>query len=150
MNSKKPRYKGRCFCEIPRWGLSQERSNDQNPSRVSRLKIRYRLPTNDPQDFQPRIDMDFTKAIPIFIPSIFTLSMTDLLRVITPLRQAVINRVFIGVKQTPFGDTALNDGLNRFLLHVIKHVEDDLPTPLYHAKDRRFIFLSSPSTAFTF
>jgi len=33
-NSKKPKYKGRCSWEIPRWGRSQERSKDQNPSIV--------------------------------------------------------------------------------------------------------------------
>jgi len=31
---EKPRYKGRCSWEIPRWGRSQERSKDQNPSIV--------------------------------------------------------------------------------------------------------------------
>ena len=33
-NSKKPRYKGSFSWEIPRWGRSQERSRDQNPSMV--------------------------------------------------------------------------------------------------------------------
>lgn len=33
-NSKKPRYKGKFSCETPRWGRSQLRKSDQNPSIV--------------------------------------------------------------------------------------------------------------------
>ena len=31
---KKPRYNGSFSCEIPRWGLNQERNKDQKPSIV--------------------------------------------------------------------------------------------------------------------
>ena len=33
-SSKNPRYSGRLSWGIPRWGRSQERSSDQNPSSV--------------------------------------------------------------------------------------------------------------------
>jgi hypothetical protein len=33
-NWKNPRYQGSFSWEMPRWGRSQERSNDQKPSRV--------------------------------------------------------------------------------------------------------------------
>ena len=34
VNSKKARYSGRLSCEMPRWGRSQLRNNDQTPSIV--------------------------------------------------------------------------------------------------------------------
>src|SRR2546425_11536120 len=33
-NSKNPRYRGSFSCEMPRWGRSQLRKSDQNPSMV--------------------------------------------------------------------------------------------------------------------
>ncbi len=38
-NSKKPRYKGSFSWEIPRWGHSQERNSDQNPSMVFDMNL---------------------------------------------------------------------------------------------------------------
>jgi len=65
-NSKKPRYKGRCSWEIPRWGRSQERSKDQNPLH--------------------RVDMNFVEAITIFVPRIFPGVVADGLVLKAPFR----------------------------------------------------------------
>jgi hypothetical protein len=81
------------------------------------------------------IHMDFTKSVAIFISGVLASSMVHTLMVISPRTQASINAVFVCLHKCTWSNGFFDEWLDGFLLHVRKHVDDDLTTPLYHAKD---------------
>src|SRR5690349_7197628 len=86
------------------------------------------------------------EAIAILVARIFTAAMTNGLVLVTPHRQASVNAVLVGVDHRAFDDHSLNDRLDRFLLHIGQHAEDDLAIALDQAQDRR-LFLFKRATA---
>src|SRR6266481_4369165 len=91
-------------------------------------------PQQRPEPFHC-VHMDFTKAVAIFISGVLSLSMIDTLMVISPGMQAGINAVFICVNKCTWGNGFFDNWLDGLLLHIGKHVDDHLTTPLYHPKD---------------
>ena len=85
------------------------------------------------------VDMDFVKAIAILITGIFSLTMINGVMVVAPLLQSDVDRVFIGVKRTAFDNDGGDNGLDRFLLDILKQVNDHLPTTLNETEHRRFL-----------
>jgi hypothetical protein len=79
--------------------------------------------------------MDCTKSVAIFISGVLASSMVHTLMVISPRTQASIHAVFVCINTCTWSNGLFDAWLDGFLLHVRKHVDDDLPTPLYHAKD---------------
>src|SRR6266571_6152225 len=95
-----------------------------------------------------RIHMDFTKAVAIFIAGVLAPSMVDTLMVISPGPQACINAVFIRIHKRTWSNGLFDERLDGFLLHVRKHVDDDLTTPLYHPKNGWPLFVQCTTTTF--
>ena len=56
-----------------------------------------------PEPFEG-INVDFTESVSIIIPSILGSRMTDRPVVVTPLRETVVDGVFVGVHDAPHGD----------------------------------------------
>ena len=79
--------------------------------------------------------MDFIQAIAICISGVLSPSMVDMLMVISPGTQTCRNTVFVRINKRTWRNSRLNERLDRLLLHVSNHVDDDLTTPLYYPKD---------------
>jgi hypothetical protein len=58
------------------------------------------------------------KTVSIFVSSIFAIRMVDLLMLVAPFGQAVVNVIFIRVNLVAECHVARNDGLDRHLLHI--------------------------------
>src|SRR6266851_9505614 len=61
-------------------------------------------PQERPEPFH-RIDMDFTKAVAIFIAGVLALSMVDALMVVSPGAQASINTVLIRIHKCTWNNS---------------------------------------------
>ena len=94
--------------------------------------------------------MHFMKAVSIFSASIFTSRMIDALVLVTPLLQTVIDVVFVRVNQTARLDRFRHQRLNRYLLNIRQHVDDDFAVALDHAQNGRFFFCQRAAPAFSF
>jgi hypothetical protein len=94
--------------------------------------------------------MDFAKAVAIFISSVLASSMVDALMVVSPVVQASINAVLIRIHPCPGNNRVFDERLDRLLLHIGKHVDDYLTTPLHHAKDGWPLFLQCTTAPFAF
>src|ERR687889_146779 len=93
-----------------------------------------------------RIDVDLVETIAVLVTRIFAAAVTDGLVLIAPHRQASVNAVLVGVDHRAFDDHSLNDRLNRFLLHIGQHAENDLAIALDQAQDM-LLFLFERATA---
>jgi hypothetical protein len=91
-----------------------------------------------------RIDMDFAKAVAIFITGVLGLSMIDRFMGIAPGIQLVVNGVFIGKNECAGLDSLTDEGLNGLLLDIGKHPNNDFSTALDHAEDGGFSLSSVP------
>src|SRR5712692_4977401 len=101
-------------------------------------------PQQRPEAFHG-IHMDLTKAIAIFISGVLSSSMVDTLMVVSPDTQTCINAVFICINKRTRRNGLFDERLDGLLLHVGKHVDDDLTTSLNHPKDGRFLLLGGVS-----
>src|SRR5690242_2834693 len=90
--------------------------------------------------------MDLVEAIAVLVARIFAAAVTDGLVLVAPHWQASVDAVLVGVDHRAFDDHGLNDRLDRFLLHIGQHPEDDLAITLDQAQDRR-LFLFERATA---
>src|SRR2546423_10602843 len=73
-----------------------------------------------------------------------------MLMVISPGTQPCINTVFVRINKRPWRNSRFNERLNRLLLHVSNHVDDDLTTSLNHPKDGWPLFVQCTTTTFAF
>ena len=94
--------------------------------------------------------MDVVKAVAIFITSVLASSMVDALMVVSPVVQAGINAVLIRIYPCSWNNRVFDERLDRLLLHIGKHVDDDLTTPLHHAKHGWPLFLRCTTAPFAF
>ena len=85
--------------------------------------------------------MDFVKAVPVVISGVFALAMTHRAMVKSPLRQAMVNVILIGLPPGAGGDERPPDGADRGLLDVLQQPDDPLTTPLEHPENRGFFLL---------
>src|ERR1700682_3976034 len=85
-----------------------------------------------------RVDMHFVKAIAVLVASVFSLAMINGMMVVSPLRQSAIDRVFIRIKRATLGNDAGDDRSDRFLLHILEHVNDHLTAALNETEYGRF------------
>lgn len=84
--------------------------------------------------------MDFTQTVSILIASIFTRPMTHSFVGIAPLRQGIVDGVFIGIDLGARCNDCFDEWLNSRLLDIGKHPNHNRPTPLNHAENWRFFF----------
>src|SRR3954468_3344871 len=90
------------------------------------------------------------EAIAVLVARIFAAAVTDGLVLVAPHRQASVNAVLVGVDHRAFDDRSLNDRLDRFLLHIGQHAENDLAIALDQAQDRRLFLFKRTTTAGSF
>src|SRR4051812_42391391 len=90
------------------------------------------------------------EAIAVLVARIFAAAVTDGLVLVAPHRQASVNAVLVGVDHRAFDDRSLNDRLDRFLLHIGQHAENDLAIALDQAQDRRLFLLQRATAARSF
>src|SRR2546425_4812332 len=106
-------------------------------------------PQQRPEAFH-RIHMDFTKAIAIFISGVLSSSMVYTLMIVSPDMQARINTILVCINKCTWNDGVFDKGLDRLLLHIGHHVDDDLTTPLNHPKDGRPLFVQCATATLSF
>src|SRR3954452_7514489 len=87
------------------------------------------------------------EAIAVLVARIFAAAVTDGLVLVAPHRQASVNAVLVGVDHRAFDDHSLNDRLDRFLLHIGQHAENDLAITLDQAQYRRLFLFKRTTTA---
>ena len=105
---------------MPRWGRSQERSRDQNPSNV----LTY---------------VDLAEPVAVLVARVLAPGVADRLVPVTPLLQPSVDDVLVGVHQGAFGDAALDHRPDRRLLHVGQHAHDHPAAALDQAEDQRLV-----------
>ncbi len=94
--------------------------------------------------------MDLTTAVAILVTRVFTASMTDRLVPIAPGFQASLDCVLIGVDEGTSRYSRLEDRLDRCLLDVFQHVENDVAAALDQTEDRRRRFLQGAAAGHAF
>ena len=95
------------------------------------------------------IDMDFIKTVTVLIAGVFPPAMADCPMIKSPVGQAMINVILIGVHPGSRRDEPLNQRTDRSLLDVFEHPHDDRPASLDHAKDRGFFIFQGAAPART-
>ena len=128
-------YYGRIERTRDRWGAFLARYRDE--------------PGAQQQSFH-RIDVDLVETIAVFVARIFAAAVTDGLVLVAPHRQASVNAVLVGVDHRAFDDRSLNDRLDRFLLHIGQHAENDLAIALDQAQDMLLFLLQRATAARSF
>src|SRR4029434_6381013 len=83
--------------------------------------------------------MHFIKAIGVVISGIFTTAMADALMLVTPLVQTAIDVVLICVHTRARRNRRLDQRLDRHLLDVFQHPNDDITATLDHPENRRLL-----------
>src|SRR3954452_7530870 len=87
------------------------------------------------------VDVDLVEAIAVLVARIFAAAVTDGLVPVAPHRQTSIDAVLVSVDHRAFDDDFRNDRLDRFLLDIGQHPENDLAITLDQTQDRRlFLF----------
>src|SRR3954471_6277254 len=85
------------------------------------------------------VDVDFAKTVAILITGILTSGVAHRLVAIAPSWQACVDVILIGVNQRARGDRIADDWLDRCLLHIGQHVQNNLSAALDQAEDRRLV-----------
>src|SRR5215510_2398353 len=90
--------------------------------------------------------MDLTEPISIVVAGKLASGVTDRLMGVAPRGRPGIDVIFIGVNHRPWGNRASNQGLDRRLLDILQHPDDDFARALEHAQDRwLFLLPRAPS-----
>jgi len=101
-----------------------------------------------PKPFE-RIDMDFMKPIAVFITGILTSGVIDTLVLIAPFRQTIVDIILIRVYPTAGYNNLHDHGLDRHLLHIGQHTDDDVAVTLDQTQHRRFLVRQRPTPPFS-
>ncbi len=84
------------------------------------------------------VDVDLAKSVAVLVAGIFPSGMTDGLMMITPILQAVVDIILIGMDESALGNGHGDDRLDRLLLDIFQHFQNNLSSALDHAEDGRF------------
>src|SRR3954462_10823776 len=87
------------------------------------------------------VDVHLAEPIPVLVAGVFTLCVADRLVLIAPGWQAGVDAILVGVDEGIFRDCGFEDRLDRDLLHVGQHAQDNRATALDQAEDGRLVFL---------
>src|SRR3954462_9523695 len=87
------------------------------------------------------VDVHLAEPIPVLVAGVFTLCVADRLVLIAPGWQAGVDAILVGVDEGIFCDCGFDDRLDRDLLHVGQHAQDNRATALDQAEDGRLVFL---------
>src|SRR4051812_666871 len=96
------------------------------------------------------VDVDLVEAVTVLVARIFAAAVTDGLVLVAPHRQTSVNAVLVGVDHRAFDDPGFNDRLDRFLLYIGQHPENNLAITLDQAQDRRLFLLERATAARSF
>src|ERR1700743_1428624 len=89
------------------------------------------------------VDVDFVEAVAVFVAGIFAPAVADSPVLVAPGRQSVVDVVLVGIELRTFRYDRLDDRLDRLLLDISQHVEDDLSASLDHSEDRWLLLFQS-------
>ena len=87
-----------------------------------------------------RIDVNLMKSVSILITGIFPSRMIDAFVLIAPFRQAVVDVVLIRVNHTSGGNGLRDDGLDRLLLNIGEHFDENFAIALDETQYGRLFF----------
>jgi hypothetical protein len=87
-----------------------------------------------------RIDVNLMKSISILITGIFPSRMIDAFVLIAPFWQAIVDVVLICVNHTSGGNGFRDDGLDRLLLNIGEHFDENFAIALDETQYRRLFF----------
>lgn len=90
--------------------------------------------------------MHLTEPISIVIAGKLPSGVTDSLVGVAPLGQPGLDVIFICVNNRPWGDRSSNQRLDRRLLDILQHPDDDFARALEHAQDRWLLLLQRPAS----
>ena len=79
--------------------------------------------------------MHFTKPVSIFISSVFTPAMIDMLMLVSPGMQAGINAVLIRIHTCPWNDHVFDEGLDGLVRDIGQQIDHHLTATLHHPTD---------------
>lgn len=90
--------------------------------------------------------MGLMETVTVLIAGVFPSAVADRPVVKTPLGQAMVNVILVGIHPAPRGDEPLDEGSDGGLLDVLQHPDHHRAAPLDHPEDRGFFVLQG-STA---
>lgn len=93
--------------------------------------------------------MNLMETVAVLIVSVFPSAVTDRPMIKSPVGQAAVNIILIGIDSGLRGDELLDQGLDRGLLDVLQHPDHHRPTPLDHPEDRGFFIRQGAAPART-
>lgn len=73
-----------------------------------------------------RVDMHFVEVVAILVAGILPSVVANTLAYVFPLRQGIINRIFVGVDHSTRFDSFLDKGPDGFLSHILQHYNPHL------------------------
>jgi hypothetical protein len=82
-----------------------------------------------------RVDMDLAETVTILIAGELPGGMTHRPMVVAPLGQPSMDVIFIGINNSPGGDSGVDQGTDRDLLHVLQPPDHHRSGSLNHAED---------------
>ena len=85
--------------------------------------------------------MDLAEPVAVLVAGVFAAPVADRFVPVAPGWQAGVDAVFVRVDEGARGDSGGDDRLDRPLLHIGQHMQDDLAAALDQAKDRRLVLL---------
>src|ERR1700740_1698531 len=89
------------------------------------------------------VDVDFVETVAVFVAGIFAPAVADGPVLVAPDRQAVVDVILVCIELRTFRYDRLDDRLDRLLLDIGQHAQDDLSAALDHSEDRRFLLFQS-------
>ncbi len=91
--------------------------------------------------------MNFMKPVAILVPGVFAPTMANRLMLVSPLRQALMDVVLIGMDGATGRDGREDERCKGLLLNIFQHRDPNFSAALYHAGDRRLLRGQSPASA---
>ena len=86
------------------------------------------------------------ETVTVLIAGVFAPAVADRPVVKTPLGQAMVNVILVGIHPAPRSDEPLDEGPNGGLLDVLRHPDHHRPAPLDHPEDRGVILQGAVPT----
>lgn len=93
------------------------------------------------------VDVDLMETVTVLIAGVFPSAVADRPVVKTPLGQAMVNVVLVGIDPTPRRDEPLDERPDGDLLDVLQHPDHHGAAPLDHPEDRGFFVLQGAAPA---
>lgn len=97
-----------------------------------------------------RVDVYFGHTVAIVVASVFALAVIhgDMLE--SPMGQLAVDVVFVGVQLGSWLNELADERLDRDLLNILQHPQQNLARTLNHSQNRRLLLFQGAASASTF